>query len=258
LYAAEQTAPATDTAPTRIQLCGPIVATLHGRRIERELPGRQGRLLFVFLTLNRFRPASRDELADALWPEAAPPGSDASLNAVLSRLRRALGPDALVGRHTVQLRLAPDAWIDIEAAAQALHRAESALARGDWREAWGAARVTLHIAQRGFLPGEDAPWVRERRQTLEELHVRSLEVTAEASLAIGGSELDTAERCARSLVRHAPFRDSGYRFLMRVLERRGNSAEALRVYDRLRALLRDELGTAPSPVTQELHKALLG
>jgi DNA-binding SARP family transcriptional activator len=44
---------------------------------------------------------------------------------------------------------------------------------------------------------------------------------------------------------------------MLVHERRGNRAEALRVYDDLRRLLRQDLGTSPAPVTQELHRSLL-
>jgi hypothetical protein len=45
--------------------------------------------------------------------------------------------------------------------------------------------------------------------------------------------------------------------LMRALERRGNVAEAIRVYEGLRVRLRDELGTAPSSTAQELHARLL-
>jgi SARP family transcriptional regulator, regulator of embCAB operon len=44
---------------------------------------------------------------------------------------------------------------------------------------------------------------------------------------------------------------------MLTLDGRGNRAEALRAYEELRLLLRDELGTAPSPATQELHRSLL-
>jgi SARP family transcriptional regulator, regulator of embCAB operon len=65
-------------------------------------------------------------------------------------------------------------------------------------------------------------------------------------------------RAGRELVRREPFRESGYRLLMEALDHEGNAAEALRVYDGLRTLLRDELGIAPSPPTQELHRALLG
>ena len=44
---------------------------------------------------------------------------------------------------------------------------------------------------------------------------------------------------------------------MEALERRGNLAEALRAYERLRVLLRDELGIAPSPALQDAHRRLL-
>jgi DNA-binding SARP family transcriptional activator len=44
---------------------------------------------------------------------------------------------------------------------------------------------------------------------------------------------------------------------MEVLAERGNAAEALHVYERLRALLRDELGTVPGAATNEVHRRLL-
>ena len=59
-------------------------------------------------------------------------------------------------------------------------------------------------------------------------------------------------------MRRAPFRESGYRYLMEVLAARGNAAEALQVYEQLRTLLHEELGVAPSPASQELHRTLLG
>jgi DNA-binding SARP family transcriptional activator len=44
---------------------------------------------------------------------------------------------------------------------------------------------------------------------------------------------------------------------MRTLDARGNAAEAVQVYERLRRLLRDELGLAPSAMTQALHRELI-
>jgi len=131
-------------------------------------------------------------------------------------------------------------------------------ARGDWPEAWVAARVAQHIAVRPFLAGEDAPWIEERRRHLEGTYLRALELVSHASLVIGGGELDTAERSARSLVQRAPFRESGYRYLMQALAARDNRADALHVYEQLRTRLRDELGATPSPATQKLHRSLLG
>jgi DNA-binding SARP family transcriptional activator len=243
---------------TRIQLCGPVVATLDGQRVEKELGGRQGRLVFAYLVANRMRVCSRDELVDAIWPDGVPNAPESALNALVSKLRRVVGQERVDGRHELRLILGEDAWIDSEAALSALHRAETAQARSDWLATWVAARVAQHIAVRRFLAGDEAPWIEERRRHLEVVYLRALELTSHASLAIGGGELDTAERSARSLIQHAPFRESGYRYLMEVLEVRNNRAEALQTYDELRKLLSAELGAAPSPATQEIHRRLLG
>lgn len=242
---------------TRIQLCGHVVALLEGRRVEEALPGRQGRLLFAYLVLNRLRPSPRAELVAALWAQAPPAGADSALSALLSKLRVALGAERLEGRGELRLVLPPDARVDVEAAAEALHRAESCVARAAWAEAWGPARVALHVTTRVFLAGHEAPWVEEERRRLAGLRLRALECVAASSLGLRGSELAAAERAARALVEAAPFRDSGHRYLMRALAAGGNAAEALVVYERFRTLLRDELGAAPDAATRELHRALL-
>ncbi len=239
-------------AETRIQLCGRLVARIDGRRVDGDLPGPQGRRAFVFLAVNRHRPVARDELIDALWSEE--PGAD-RLSPLLSKLR---GLVPLEGRGDVRLALSDGAWIDIEAAASGLHRAESLVAQGDFVGAWGPGRVAQHIATREFLPGEEAPWIDEQRNRLAEILVRSLELVGRACVEIGGGELYTSERAARTLIARAPYRESGHRLLMQTLAARGNTAEALLVYDALRRRLREDLGAAPSAETQELHRTLLG
>jgi len=220
--------------------------------VEAELPGRQGRLAFAYLVVNRSRPVTRDELTDALWKE---PASSDRLSPLLSKLRSVVPLD---GRGEVRLVLPDAAWIDVEAAAEGLHRAESAVAQRDYTGAWAPGRVAQHVAIRGFLPGEDAPWIDAQRRRLEEVLIRSLELVGRACLEIGGGELDTAERSARTLIARASYRESGHRLLMETLAARGNAAEALLVYEELRQLLREELGAAPSAQTQELHRRLLG
>jgi DNA-binding SARP family transcriptional activator len=238
---------------SRIQICGRIVATVEGRRVESELPGRQGRLLFVYLVCNRLRSVTRDELVDALWPNEAPAAAGSALSALLSKLRRVVPVE---GRSEVRLALA-DAFVDFDAALEALHRAESAVARDAWADGWGPARVALHTASRGFLAGEDSPWIDERRRRLEEVRLAALEATGEIGVGLGGGELPAALRSGRALVELAPLRESGYRLLMRALAADGNTAEALAVYDALRRRLHDDLGAAPSEPTQALHRLLL-
>lgn len=234
-------------ARTKVQLCGKLVVELDGERVEERLPGRQGRLLFAFLVTNRNRTLTRDALLDALWPD----GRDGGLAPLLSKLRRVVPVDAL------RIVLPRDAWVDSEAAADAVHRAESAIVQGDFHRAWGPSQVAMFVAGRPFLPGEDTVWVGETRRRLGELHVRALEAYAQAGLGIGGTELAAAVRAGRELTRREPYRETGYGLLMEALAREGNAAEALRVYDALRTRLRD-LAVAPSVRMRELHKQLLG
>lgn len=242
---------------TRIQLCGRFTARLAGRRVEEALPGRQGRLLFVYLAVHRQRPSSRSELMAALWPSRPPAAAHTALSALLTKLRGIVGADAVVGKHEVRLVLPTGTWIDFEAATEGLHRAVSAVSQMDWARAWGPSRVALHIAQRGFLPGYEAPWVDEIRARLGDVLVRAHECVAAIGLALAGSELESAERSARALIKLAPYRESGYRFLMEIFSVQGNIAEALLTYEQVRRLLREELGATPGPATQELHKRLL-
>ena len=244
-------------ARTRIQLCGRITIELLGQRLEAGLPRGQGGLLFVYLVLNRMRPLDRGDVVTAIWPEETPAAAEANLRVLVSRLRRVLGADALEGRGNLRLVLPHDAWVDIEVAARKIHEAEAAVHVHDWSRATPAASTAFIISERGFLPGADLPWVLERRRWLEHLRIRALECDGIASLGIGGSEIGAAERDGRRLVELAPFRESGYRLLMDALAHVGNTAEALLVYERLRCLLRDELGTSPSVMTQTLHRRLL-
>jgi DNA-binding SARP family transcriptional activator len=238
-------------------VCGPIVVEDGDRRLEKSLPSRQGRILFAYLVVQRDRLTPRSEIIDALWPNGGPEDADGALNALLSRLRRVLGPKSIDGRSTLRLDLGADATVDLESADEAIRRAESAVVLQEWERAWAASLVTLFVTRRGFLPGEDAIWIDRIRRHLDELHVRSLEAYGMAGLGLGGTELAAARNAGRTLVELVPLRESGHRLLMRTLVAEGNPAEALRVYENLRCLLRDELGVAPSDAARALYESLL-
>lgn len=239
---------------TWIQLCGTFLVRLDGRRVDSDLPGAQGRALFAYLCLNRNRPVARDEAMEALWGEQLPSAPTIALNALLSKLRRALGAERLEGKSALRMSLPAEARIDVELAHDLLHRSRTALADGDWAGAVTAAHVIL---LRGFMPGHEGPWIEETRRELDGTLLEALECAVRAKLGIGGREVEHADRLARLLVARAPYRESGYALLMHVLAARGNVAEALRVYEELRVRLREELGIAPGAAVQEVHRSLL-
>jgi DNA-binding SARP family transcriptional activator len=242
---------------TRIQLCGRLSVEIDGLERAPALRGRQVALLLAYLVLDRGRQIGREELSLALWPERAPRSQDAALRTLLSRLRSALGRSALGGRDQLVLSLPEPIWVDVEAATAALEAARAAVDGGDARRAWALAQVPLNVSARGLLPGYEALWLEVRRRELAELRLGTLEVLGRAGLTLGGTQLASAERAARTLIDAEPYRESGYVLLMETLALQGNLAEGLRAFEQLRARLRDELGIAPSPETIAAHERLL-
>jgi DNA-binding SARP family transcriptional activator len=242
---------------TWIQVCGPLVMRLDGERVEGELGGRQARELVAFLVVNRRRTVSRDELLAALWSDDPPAGAAKALNTLLSRIRRALGHERVVGRSALRLNLPSEAWIDIEVAERSVNEAESLAAQGNFLRAWAPARVALRVASRGFLPDLSADWTEEWRRHVENLRLGALESMAACGLGIGGAELGSAQRAGRALIEAEPLRETGYRHLMEFFVARDDIASALQVYETLRVRLRDGLGVGPSPPMQDLHRRLL-
>jgi DNA-binding SARP family transcriptional activator len=233
---------------TRVQLCGTFAV---------ELSGRQGRLLFSYLVLFRPQRVPRDSLVDVIWGDSPPDAAGTALNALISKVRAAVGPDVVRGRGELSVTLPEPAHVDVEMATFALHAAESAVARQDWRRAWSYSNTAQFVARRPFLPEADAPWAESWRRRLADMNARALECYASACLQLGGAELPGAERAARELLEVAPLRETGHLLLMQVLAASGNVAEALAAYERLRVLLREELGVNPSQAVQDAHTKLL-
>ena len=201
------------------------------RAAFRAFAGKQVPLLLAYLVLNRARHVGRDELIDALWPNQPPVSQDAALRTLLSRLRSSLGASALAGRDELILALPEPVWIDVEAAAAEVARAVDALDRGDARRAWALAQVPLNIASRGLLPGSQATWLEPPRRELEAVRQQALEVIGRAGLVMGGTQLQSAERAARTLIETQPYRESGLRAAdggARRAGRRGRGAARVR------------------------------
>jgi SARP family transcriptional regulator, regulator of embCAB operon len=247
--------------PLRIYLTGRVLVEDDGRILldERRLMGRQGRLTFGYLAYEHLRAVSRDELAEELWLGTVPPSWERSLSALISKLRALLSGlpdvalDASFGHY--QLSLPADVWIDVEAAAQAIDRAESALRGNEPEEAWGWAHVAHQISRRPFLMGGEGPWVTLKRSELRDVLVRAHECLSEPS--IWHTEPEYAVRHAAEAVNLEPFRETSYQLLMRAHAAVGNRAEALRVYQRCRCLLSEELGVSPSSQTEAVYLDIL-
>jgi DNA-binding SARP family transcriptional activator len=213
------------------------------------------------LLLNANEVVSRDRLIDVLWGEKPPPTAGHTLDAYLSRLRKALagGGDSEVRLVTLApgylLRIAPD-QLDLARFERLAADGQRALDAGEP----GLAAAKLRQAEalwhgRPLADLEFEPFARADVQRLEQLSVGNVEQRVEAELAIGRHELLVPE--LEALVTGHPLRERLRGQLMLALYRSGRQAEALSVYREGRVLLREELGLDPGPQLRELERAVL-
>ncbi|OLB76213.1 MAG: hypothetical protein AUI14_19370 [Actinobacteria bacterium 13_2_20CM_2_71_6] len=238
----------------RIGILGPLV--VHGDDGgEVEIDGARLRTLLIRLALDPGRTVSTDALVDAVWPDAPPAGAGNALQALVSRLRRALPePTRLAGAPGgYRLDLAGRDVDEFERLAAA---GRAALAGGDPRRAAGLLGEALAL-WRGpaLVEVADAEFARAGAVRLDELRLAAAEDRIEAALSCGDDAQVVAE--LTELTSRYPLRERPYGLLMRALSGLGRTGEALRVYERLRRTLSDELGTDPAPELAALHLSLL-
>ena len=239
----------------RVYITGRLCLESDGRLLlETQLGSRQGRMALAYLVCERRRSVPRGELAEAVWEEGPPPAWDVDLRALVSRLRATatrIGVDgsALIGSGLgcYQFNLPAGGWVDAEAAADAIHRAETLLRAGRPREACGWALVARINARRPLLSGQDAAWVERKRSQLRDIHVRALDALAEVWILTGDPLL--AARDAEESITLEPYREIGYQCLMRAQAAASKRGEVVRAFRRCRETLARDLGVDPSPVT---------
>ena len=248
----------------RIYLTGEVQVENGGRLLrESQLGGPQGRFVLAFLVTERKRAVTQAEIAEALWPESLPASWTLALSAIVSKLRSRLGDVGLPRSHIIgnafgcyQFTPPGETWVDVEAALAGVDAAEGAIVAGNAQAAYGPSLISTTVLRRPFLPGDDGAWSEGRRSVLASALVRALDCRIEALAA--NNELELALDHAREVVRLEPYRESGYRRLMRMLDRKGDRADAIRVYLECSRLLRVELGVTPSAETEALYREIAG
>lgn len=235
----------------QIGMLGPLeIRTGDGGSIE--VPGARLRALLIALALEAGRAVPKSRLVDWIWDEQPPADAANALQALVSRLRRAL-PDGAVEvqaggyRLTVEPR-AVDA-IRFEQLLDQARGGDDAHQARLLREALDLWRGPL-MQDIGDSAAFDAVITR-----FDGLRLAAMEDRYEAELRLGRGPEVVAE--LTELVSQHPVRERLVAALMRALGAAGRGAEALTVYQRAREALADELGVDPSPELSALHVALL-
>ena len=222
-------------------------------------PGRPMELLKVLVALGAQNVRS-DQLADALWPRVDADYAHKSFTTTLHRLRRIFEDDnALILRET-RLSLHPRlVWVDTWALDQLLAEIDGVLREPRARAEPLLRALTeeaLTLYRGPFLPDEsEQPSFIACREQIRGKLLRCLTRVARWWEDNGMPEaaIDCYLRCIDADGLCEPF----YRNLMQCYQRRGERAEALATYERLRTVLSTRLKVMPSQETQAVYTALL-
>lgn len=213
------------------------------------LSARKARAVLAYLALAGGRPQPRDKLAALLWPDSHAEQARTSLRQALSAVRRAVEgyPVVLADADRVALcGVAVDvaAFEDhLRAATPDALEAAVALYRGDLLEGFDAAAPTFDH------------WLAVERERLRGLALQALARLMDRHERAG--ELDRAIACATRLLTLDALQESVHRALMRLYDRQGRQALALKQYRLCRIALQRELGVSPEAETEALHQQIL-
>ena len=215
--------------------------------------GARLRALLTVLALRPGRAVTASLLVDEVWAGDPPADATGALQALVGRLRRALGADAITSSESgYRLAAAPD---DID-----LHRFERLTGEGlralaDGNPAKAAEALDDALALWGGPALADLPdrTAEAARWETRRLDARRARLTAALSLG----EADTALPELTALCDTHPLDEPLQSLRLKALRATGRTAEALAAYEDVRQLLADRLGSDPGPELRALHGELL-
>ena len=240
-----------------IHVCGTTRVVDGDGDVVEKLGGVKSRQVLEILALSLDQPVSKDRIADLLWEGEPPPSYVSTLESYVCLLRRLLGikgRDSAIQTSTTGYLLRADrARVDVWDARDMLATAA--------RTADPDARATLVTRSMDLLEGEllvsepHAAWAASHRAGHERDVASWCARASEAMLAFDDPRL--AGRLGRFATERDPLAELAWQVQIRALVAEDRVAEALHAYARLRALLLDELGTAPSRESQRLYADIL-
>jgi DNA-binding SARP family transcriptional activator len=227
-----------------------VLGPLEVRSDGRAIPIGRGkqRTLLALLVLNAGRIVPTERLIDELWGDDPPATASTALQVYISRLRKALGGNAIATRDPgYVVEVARDS-IDLFRFERIVREARVA----DPERAVVLLREALELWRGPPLADVD---LRREAERLDELRLDALEACLELELGFGrNAEL---VHQLEALVREQPLRERFREQLMLALYRSGRQAEALDAYRDARRTLVEELGIEPGDRLQQLEQAIL-
>jgi DNA-binding SARP family transcriptional activator len=222
-----------------LRLLGEFRAEINGRPAPSEAwrQRRSAASLVKLLALSPRNSLTRDEVIEALWPGVSPHSGATNVRKAVHFARRALGAEDAIAVKAGLVRL----WPGGQVASDVWHF-EAASARALASRDPQAFRQAAELYGGDLLPDDLAePWCEDRRRALRETYLNVLRGAGMWSSILAVDQTD----------------EEAHRELMRGYLEAGNRRAAIRQFERLREVLREELGVGPDPESVTLYEKVL-
>ncbi|MEU5741733.1 BTAD domain-containing putative transcriptional regulator [Streptomyces tendae] len=241
-----------DNGPVRYRILG-TTQVLRPDGTAVPLGGARLRALLTVLALRAGRAVPAGLLVEEVWAGDPPADATGALQALVGRLRRALGADSVASADGgYRLAAAPDD-VDLHRFDRLAGEGTRALADGDPAKAAVVLDDALALWRGPVLA--DLPDRTADAARWETRHFEALRARHTAALDLGQAEHALPELTA--LCDGHPLDEPLQALRLRALRDTGRTAEALAAYESVRRLLADRLGADPGPELRALHGGLL-
>jgi DNA-binding SARP family transcriptional activator len=231
----------------RFEVLGPVRAWLDD--VELDLGTPQQRAILGILLLRAGKPASPDQLINAVWGPAAPRAAVNVIRSYVSRLRRVLPTGVITsvgGGYALRA-----ANLDLT---EFTHRIDAAR-DADPHTAAHELRAALDLWRGAPLAGVNGDYAEYERTRLTQVRLAAVEDLAAADIETGRHA--EAAAALAEVIADQPLRERPRELLMLAHYRAGRQADALAVFTEMKRLLADELGLDPGPGLRDMQRRIL-
>lgn len=244
-----------------IRILGPLLLRLGSETVTPRARKPRQLLALLLLNIDRFVPVSY--LRHGLWDDTPPNSAITTLQTYILQLRHSLGDthgidarDVLVTMDGGYMFSVPDARFDLHVYQRLVSEGITALRSGRDHEAKHLLEAALDLWQGDALADVRHGHVLENEATrLEESRLRVLEHRIDADLRLG-RDWEVLEELSTLSMRH-PLHENLHMQYMLALHRSGHRLDALRVFQRLRSALVQEVGMEPTTRLCQLQQSIL-
>ncbi|MGW1783855.1 ATP-binding protein [Streptomyces sp. NPDC002143] len=229
-----------------------VTQTADDQGLAVSVPGARLRALLTALALRPGRLTAPGALIDEVWAADPPQDAPAALQALIGRLRRVVGKDAVVSAPGGYRLAATEDDVDLFVFERLVRQGTEALRQGDPATAARTLDDALALWRGPALA--DLP-DRTPAARPEALHLEAARARAEADLLLGRAR-EVLPRLTELAATH-PYDEPLHALLIRALRDTGRDADALAAYETARRTLADGLGADPGPDLRALHAELL-